>query len=94
MATSILRGPAPNRRDGGTESAGATALSLGIYLSARRLSPRKKQDCADSSRQQHYSRASLGHCMNAAIVATLIVIVATLIVIVATLIVIVAAGIR
>ncbi len=83
MATSILRGPAPNRRDGGTESAGATALSLGIYLSARRLSPRKKQDCADSSRQQHYSRASLGHCMNA-----------TLIVIVATLIVIVAAGIR
>jgi len=74
MATSILRGPAPNRRDGGTESAGATALSLGTRLSARRLSPRKKQDCADSSRQQNYSRASLGN------VITLIVIIVALIV--------------
>jgi hypothetical protein len=52
----------------------SNTLSLGTCLSARRLSPREKQDCADSSRQQHYSRASLGN------VISLIVIIAALIV--------------
>jgi hypothetical protein len=61
---------------------------LKLCLRAGRPSGREKQDCTKSSHQQHYPRASLGHCMNAA----LIVIVAALIV--AALIVIVAAGIR
>jgi hypothetical protein len=47
-------------------------LSLGSCLSTRRLSPRKKQDCADSSRQQHYSRASLGNAISLIIAALII----------------------
>ena len=51
-------------------------LSLGSCLSTRRLSPRKKQDCADSSRQQHYSRASLGNAISLIALISLISLIA------------------